>query len=179
MCVCVCSDSSVNTSDAALIKKDADVCRMWGGQSLPCYTASYNAPLSCCCVMDFWLRSITDQWEPVGTSGRSSCMAPGPVLPFLPIGAAHPLRLSCQLSGDSMDSPLEWIPKVRFVNNLRLLKPECDCLASVRTQGCRGGMQGYKPHLHRRPHTGSLKGLVELMNLPHELTPDSLSKFRQ
>lgn len=49
---------------------------------------------------------------------------------------------------------------------------------SIWTQGCCGGMRGYKPHLHTRPHAGHLNGLAGLMKLHHEPTWDCLSLSR-
>lgn len=46
---------------------------------------------------------------------------------------------------------------------------------SIWTQGCCGGMQGYKPHLHTGPHAGHLTGLTGLMKLHPEPAWDCLS----
>lgn len=49
---------------------------------------------------------------------------------------------------------------------------------SIWTQGCCGGMQGYKPHLHTRPHAGHLNGLARIMKLHPEPAWDCLSLSR-
>lgn len=87
--VCVCSDSSVNTSDVVLIKDDTEVCRMWGSSHYPA-TLHHTGQYATVLLLSSGLLAALSH-GPVETSDCSSCMAPGPVPPFLPIPAVEPL----------------------------------------------------------------------------------------